>query len=153
MVEPSSTAGVSEKMVSVCNSFTAPGDVEDRITRFKMLFDVILVCVEQIPCLCGDIESVLDAGWGCPCKEWRGGHSNQALGMSSDEDWLCMTCNLSGGCIQEDVEVGNDALIEISISIKHGITKRLVKHLTGGPIHQEVEDHGQELRDPIHQER
>ena len=65
MVEPSSTAGVSEKMVSV----TASGDVENRISRLQVLFDVILgVWSSSMPG--GDIESVLDAGWGCPCKEW-----------------------------------------------------------------------------------
>ena len=69
MVEPSSTAGVSEKMVSVCNSFTASRDVENRITGLKMLFDVVLgVWGRSMPG--GDIESVLDAGWRCPCKEW-----------------------------------------------------------------------------------
>ena len=46
----------------------------------------------------------------------------------------------------------NDALIEITISIKHGVTKGLVRGLDWGPIHQGVEDHGQGLRGPIHQE-
>ena len=52
-----------------CNSFTASGDVENRIARLKVLFDVILG-VWSSPMPGGDIESVLDAGWGCPCKEW-----------------------------------------------------------------------------------
>ena len=42
MVEPSSTAGVSEKEGVCCNSFTVSGDVENRIARLKVLFDVIL---------------------------------------------------------------------------------------------------------------
>ena len=52
-----------------CNSFTASGDVENRIARLKVLFDVILGMWSS-PMPGGDIESVLDAGWGCPCKEW-----------------------------------------------------------------------------------
>ena len=47
----------------VCgNSFTASGDVENRIVRLKVLFDVILG-VWRSPMPGGDIESVLDAGW------------------------------------------------------------------------------------------
>ena len=54
----------------VCyNSFTASGDVENRIARLKVLFDVI-VGVWGGPMSGGDIESVIDAGWGCPCKKW-----------------------------------------------------------------------------------
>ena len=37
-------------------------------------------------------------------------------------------------CIQEGVEVGNDGLIEITISIKHGVTKGLVRDLTVVPF-------------------
>ena len=60
--------GVREDGVC-CNSFTASGDVENRIARLKVLLDVILgVWSSSMPG--GDIESVLDAGWGCPCKEW-----------------------------------------------------------------------------------
>ena len=51
------------------NSFTASGDVENRIARLKVLFDVILGMWSS-PMPGGDIESVFDAGWGCPCKEW-----------------------------------------------------------------------------------
>ena len=69
MVEPSSTAGVSEKMVSVATASLHLGILEDRISRLKVFLDVILgMWGSSMPG--GDIESVLDAGWGCPCKEW-----------------------------------------------------------------------------------
>ena len=52
-----------------CNIFTASGDAENRIARLKVIFNVILgVWSSSMPG--GDIESVLDAGWGCPCKKW-----------------------------------------------------------------------------------
>ena len=60
-----------------CNSLTASGDVENRIARLKVLFDVILAMWSS-PMPGGDIESVLDARW----------HSSQALGVNSDGDWL-----------------------------------------------------------------
>ena len=51
-----------------CNSLTTSGDAENRIARLKVLLDVILgVWISSMPG--GDIESVLDAGWGCPCKK------------------------------------------------------------------------------------
>ena len=49
-------------------------------------------------------------------------------------------------------EVGNNAFIKISISIKHGVTPKSGQILDWGPIHQGVEDHGRGLRGPIHQE-
>ena len=68
MVAPSSTAGVSEKMVSVATASLRLGMLK-RISRLKVLLDVILgMWSSSMPG--GDIESVLDAGWGCPCKEW-----------------------------------------------------------------------------------
>ena len=55
MVEPSSTAGVSGKMVSVATASLHLGDVENRISRLKVLFDVILgVWSSSMPG--GDIE-------------------------------------------------------------------------------------------------
>ena len=68
MVEPSSTAGVSEKMVSVATASLCLGMLKTGL-RDKVLFDVILgVWSSSMPG--GDVESVLDAGWGCPCKKW-----------------------------------------------------------------------------------
>ena len=67
MVEPLSTAGVSEKMVSVATASLRLGMLKTGL--LKVLFDVILgMWSRHMPG--GDIESVLDAGWGCPCKEW-----------------------------------------------------------------------------------
>ena len=52
-----------------CNIFAASGDDENRIARLKVIFNVILgVWSSSMPG--GDIESVLDAGWGRPCKKW-----------------------------------------------------------------------------------
>ena len=69
MIEPSSTAGVSETMGSVATASLRLGISQTGFARLKVLFDVIL-SVWSSPMPGGDIESVLDAGWGCPCKEW-----------------------------------------------------------------------------------
>ena len=69
----------------VCyNSFTASGDVENRIARFKVLFDVILGMWSN-SMAGGDIESVLDA---MSMQRMGIEHSSQALGVNSDGDWL-----------------------------------------------------------------
>ena len=67
MVEPSSTAGVSGKMVSVATASLRLGML--KTARRKVLLDVILGMWSS-PMPGGDIENVLDAGWGCPCKKW-----------------------------------------------------------------------------------
>ena len=69
MVEPSSTAAVSEKMVSVATASLRLGMLKTGLRDLKCFFDVILgMWSSSIPG--GDIESVLDARWGCPCKKW-----------------------------------------------------------------------------------
>ena len=69
MIEPSSTAGVSETMGSVATASLRLGISQTGFARLKMLLDVILGMWSSSMPGC-DIESVLDGGWGCPCKEW-----------------------------------------------------------------------------------
>ena len=63
MVGPSSTPGVSEKMMSVATASLHLGILKTGLRDLP--FNVLLgVWSSSMPG--GDIESVLDAGWGCP---------------------------------------------------------------------------------------